>query len=367
MPETNETPALRELAQQLRPRTKALAERTDMPAVSLAALNCWLDALEQGRPVDDELLRPVLDVIQRCALRGVGIAAMTRACRLAVRVMWQEILELPVSQGLVAPLSTRMLEFTDRLTTAAELSDAPHEPDLFEAVLADRTAENFHPAAWLPDPHCVAIVETPATGAPTDLTAALARETRAAYWTTRSTVLVAACPIDGADGRDVLIRHLARFTNATKPLSVAVGGVARGPTGTRMSYREALEAMQAGRRLSGGEGRIHDSQELAPLVSLVRDAEPARRFAEGCLYPLGRLAERGWVLPTLAAYLKCQGRLKEIAVELAMHPSTVKYRLNELRPFLDAHVATGDQAAALLLAVRVSEYFAEPGPRDLPV
>ncbi len=69
------------------------------------------------------------------------------------------------------------------------------------------------------------------------------------------------------------------------------------------------------------------------------------------------------MLPTLAAYLKCQGRLKEVAVELAVHPSTVKYRLNELRSFLDAHAADGDQAAALLLAVRVSEYFAS-SPRQ---
>ena len=392
MRETDEATALRELARRLRPRTQALAEQVptiyraevpqfaqandphlfaEMTAVALAGLNCWLDVLEQERPADNEFLRPVLDVIRRCALRGAGIAAMMRAYRIAVRIMWQEILELPVDQDLVAPLSTHMLEFTDRLATAAEQayadvpSGTPHEPDLsrsamFEAVLSDLTPEHFHHATWLPDPHCVVIAETLAPGTPTDLAAALARETRAAYCMTRANGLVAACPIDGADGRDVLIRHLARFTNATRPLSVAVGGVAQGPSGTRMSYHEALEAMQTGKRLSGGAVRIHDSQELAPLISLVRDPGPAMRFAEGCLYPLGRLTERGWVLPTLAAYLKCLGRLKEIAAELAVHPSTVKYRLNELRPFLDAHVADGDQAAALLLAVRVSEYFAEP-------
>jgi sugar diacid utilization regulator len=275
----------------------------------------------------------------------------------------------PRTQAL-AELSTFMLEFTDRLARASEqayadeLSGAPHEPDLFGAVLSDRTPENFHNATWLPAPHCVVIAEATIEGTPADLAAALARETRAEYWTTRGSGVVAACPIEGADGRDVLIRHLARFTNATRPLRVAVGGVAQGPSGTRMSYREASEAMRAGNRLSGGAALIHDSQELAPLVCLVRDPEPAMRFARACLYPLGRLAERGWVLPTLAAYLKCQGKLKEIATELAVHPSTVKYRLNELRPFLDAHVANGDQAAALLLAVRVAEYFAEPGPRD---
>ena len=267
----------------------------------------------------------------------------------------------PRTQAL-AELSTFMLEYTDRLATAAEqaYAGASQELDLFEAVLSDRTPEHFPHATWLPGPHCVVIAETPIEGTLT----ALVRETRAAYWTARGSGVVAACPIEGADGRDVLIRHLARFANAPEPLSVAVGGVGQGPSGTRMSYHEALEAMRAGNRISGGEALIHDSQELAPLISLVRDPESAMRFAEGCLHPLGRLAERGWVLPTLAAYLKCQGKLKEIATELAVHPSTVKYRLNELRPFLEAHVANGDQAAALLLAVRVAEYFAEPGPRD---
>lgn len=211
----------------------------------------------------------------------------------ALRELAQQL--RPSTQAL-AELSTFMLEFTDRLAMAAEqayadeLSGASQEPDLFEAVLSDRTPENFHHATWLPAPHCVVIAETTIEGTLADLAAALARETRAAYWTTRSSGVVAACPIEGADGRDVLIRHLARCTNATKPLSVAVGGVAQGPSGTRMSYHEALEAMRVGRLLSGGEALIHDSQELAPLISLARDPEPAMRFAEG----LASTRSGGW-------------------------------------------------------------------------
>ena len=132
------------------------------------------------------------------------------------------------------------------------------------------------------------------------------------------------------------------------------------------AIKDADYDMHVGERLGAETGRIHDSQELAPLAILVSDPDRAKRFADGCLYPLGRLVERSWVLPTLAAYLKCQGRLKDVAAELAVHPSTVKYRLNELRPFLDAHAADGDQAAALLLAVRICEYFADaPAETDL--
>jgi PucR C-terminal helix-turn-helix domain/GGDEF-like domain len=476
--------ALSEISRLLRPRSETLAEYllplyqaeipqyahaedphllADMTAISLSALGCWLDVLEnEPHQLDENLLGPVLDVIRRRALQGLGLDAMMRAYRIAARVVWQEILNLPIRQELIAPLSTRLLDFTDQLTTAAEQAYATeilrtiHEPELtnsalFESVLAGRTPQLTSAATWLANPHCVVVLEIAPTApagsaAPTgsaasaaraaapaapagsagsaaraaapaaltapvgsaapagsagstpsaaradtpsyspsrsstssssssssrldDLATALVRESRAAYWTTRArpNSVIAACPIDGADGRDVLIRRLARFTNARRPLSVAIGGIGEGASGTRHSYREALDAMYVGEHLAADEPRrIHDSQELAPLAVMVSDPDRAERFAHGCLFPLGRLVERSWVLPTLAAYLKCQGRLKEVAAELAVHPSTVKYRLNELRPFLDTHAADGDQAAALLLAVRICEYFADlPTPPTSP-
>ena len=402
---------LRELARRLRPREDALADRLltayraeipqyaqvsdpfvldDMTAVSLAGLRGWLGFLELDRSVDGperpvagQLLRPILESIRRRAAQGVGKDALLRAFRIAVRVVWQETLELPVDAELIGPLSTRMLEFTDLMTTAvehayaAELMRAPGEPELgrsalFEAILSDQGHEEYHHAEKLAAPHCVVVVEIPqaAVGISLDdLAAALVREARAAYWTTRMRSVVAACPVEAAGGRDALLRRLARFTNARKPLTVAVGSIAEGPEEIRHSYHEALEAMRVGTRLAatggrgaaeGAAGRVHDCQELAPLAALVgTDQERARRFASGCLRPLGRLAERSWVLPTLSAYLRCQGKLKEVAADLAVHPNTVRYRLNELRPFLDSHAADGDQSAALLLAVRVHEYLAE--------
>ncbi|HWG23969.1 PucR family transcriptional regulator [Actinospica sp.] len=348
-----------------------------MTAVSLAGLRSWLDFLEQDRPVDADLLRPVLEAIRRRAIQGVGMDAMMRAYRIAARVVWQETLELPVDQDLIAPLSTRMLEFTDRLTTAAEQAYADealrsaHEPELsrsalFEAILSDRGRDQYHHAVKLNAPHCVVVVEVPqqARISLDDVAAALVREVRAGYWTTRLRSVVAACPVDSAGGRDALLRRLARFTNARTPFTVAVGAIAEGPDEIRHSYREAVDAMQVGTRLSSTPSAIYDCQELAPLASLVADPDRARRFAQGCLRPLGRLADRSWVLPTLSAYLRCQGKLKEVAADLAVHPNTVRYRLNELRPFLDSHAGDGDQSAALLLAVRVHEYLGESQPQS---
>jgi hypothetical protein len=411
----DEAQRLRELARRLRPREDVLADRlltayrteipqyaqvgdpfvlADMTAVSLAGLRGWFGFLEQNRPeaVQDrstaaQLLQPILESIRRRAVQGVGKDALLRAFRIAVRVVWQETLELPVDPELIGPLSTRMLEFTDLMTTAVERAYAVEalrgsgEPELsrsalFEAILSDHGHEYYHHVGRLSAPHCVVVVEVPqdAPGVSLDdLAAALVREARAAYWTTRLRSVVAACPVDSAGGRDALLRRISRFTNARKPLAVAVGAIAEGPEEIRHGYHEALEAMRVGTRLSvsangvgvgAGAGpeaaaRVHDWQELAPLATLVADPERARRFAHGCLHPLGRLTERSWVLPTLSAYLRCQGKLKEVAADLAVHPNTVRYRLNELRPFLDAHAGDGDRSAALLLAVRVQGYLAE--------
>lgn len=403
----DEAEALRRLARRLRPREDALADRlltayraeipqyaqvgdpfvlADMTAVSLAGLRGWFGFLEQDRSTAAQLLQPILESIRRRAVQGVDKDALLRAFRIAVRVVWQEILELPVDPELIGPLSTRMLEFTELMTTAVERAYAVEalrgsgEPELsrsalFEAILSDQGHEHYHHAGRLAEPHCVVVVEVP-QDAPRvsldDLAAALVREARAAYWTTRLRSVVAACPVDSTGGRDALLRRISRFTNARKPLAVAVGAIAEGPEQIRHGYHEALDALRVGTRLSTmsannagistatqATARVHDWQELAPLATLVADPERARRFAHGCLHPLGRLTERSWVLPTLSAYLRCQGKLKEVAADLAVHPNTVRYRLNELRPFLDAHAADGDRSAALLLAVRIHEYLAE--------
>lgn len=400
---------LGELADRLRASADVLAERmlaayraeipqyaqvvdplllADMKSVSLAGLHCWLDWLTLDRPLDGAFLAPVLEPIRRRAVQGVGMDAMMRAYRIAARVVWQEILELPPDQSLVGPLSTRMLEFTDKLTTEAEHAyavealRAEREPEaapsaLFEAILSDQDHGQHHHADRLAAPHCVVVADVPPGGLAAsleDVAAALVRAARAAYWTTRHRSVVAACPVDPADaaGRDTLIRALTRLAAEARPgVGFGVGGIAQGAEEIRDSFREALDALRVGsadprnaaRAAAPAEGTargaVYDFEDLAPLVALVADPGRARRFARDFLRPLGQLTERAWVLPTLESYLRRQGRLKEVAADLAVHPNTVRYRLNELRPFLDAHAADGDRAAAALLAVHASAYLAE--------
>jgi hypothetical protein len=41
-------------------------------------------------------------------------------------------------------------------------------------------------------------------------------------------------------------------------------------------------------------------------------------------------------LPALEAYLARQRRLKEVPAALGVHPNTVKYRMHELRPYIES-------------------------------
>jgi DNA-binding PucR family transcriptional regulator len=95
------------------------------------------------------------------------------------------------------------------------------------------------------------------------------------------------------------------------------------------------------------------------VIALVADPVRARRFVATALEPLAPALTRRWAVPTVQAYLACQGRLKEVAAELGVHHNTVKYRLAELRPLLDEIAADGHGAATLLLALRVQHYLAE--------
>jgi hypothetical protein len=186
----------------------------------------------------------------------------------------------------------------------------------------------------------------------------------AGLWTVRYCSVVATIPLPGDAGRDELRQRLARLILASRIMAIGVGGRSETVTDTRASYREAASALQVGPRLGLGYHAVFDFQELAPLIALMSQPLQACRFAAGALAPLGELASRSWVLPTLEAYLARQGRLKEVAVVLGVHLNTVKYRLHELRPYIESSLTDGDRAATLLLALRVRHLLAAESDAD---
>jgi hypothetical protein len=393
---------LREAADQLAPQADAIARTMlatyeaeiptyreigdaslleDVHAVSAAMVRLWLTVMATGHPVDERLLLPLVEGARRRAAQGIDMESMLRAYRIGIRVMWSEIIASPTArtrmqENVVGAVATWALEFADRISTAvaaAYLDEATHvarerehrRSSLLNVILSGPGAEQRPAPEDLDAPHCVVLARLDANPALAELEATgrrLETDLRALLWTVRHCSVVAVVPLSASSDRMQLHRSLSTLAAGSAVSAFGVGARAEGAGQTRASYVEAVDALRIGGRLGAVGGPVYDHSEMAPLIGLLGDENRARRFAATALDPLAPLLERRWALPTIEAYLMRQGRLKEIAAVLGVHPNTVKYRLAELRPVLDRTVGDGDYAATLLLAVRVHQYFTTPTP-----
>jgi DNA-binding PucR family transcriptional regulator len=108
----------------------------------------------------------------------------------------------------------------------------------------------------------------------------------------------------------------------------AVVGPSRPWTAASSSYRRAVRAIP----LLRGEELVDTDERLADLV-LGADPEALADLRARVLAPLSTVkpaaAER--LAETLRSWLLHQGRREEVAVDLVVHPQTVRYRMTQLR------------------------------------
>lgn len=348
------------------------ALKDDVHAVSSAMVRCWLHVMSTGEPVTTELLTPMTQGARRRAAQGVDLQSMLRAYRVGIRVMWSEITASPVwrgqvLQGVMAQVATWALDFADRISTAvaaAYLDEAEQlarerehrRSALLNVILAGPVSEPIDDPEELELRHSVAVARVAPDLSLLELeqTGQLLEErVGAILWTVRHRSVVAAVPLPVDTGRDQLIRKLGRLAQERQIVAIGLGGRAEGVAETRQSYAEAISALRLGPLLGTSTSQVHDFQELGPLIALVENPDRARRFAQSALEPLGDLGRRTFLLPTLEAYLVHQGRMKQAAADLGVHMNTVKYRLKELRPFIDPVIADASRATTLLLAIRI--------------
>jgi len=348
------------------------ALKDDVHAVSSAMVRTWLHVMSTGEPVTTELLTPMTQGARRRAAQGVDLQSMLRAYRVGIRVMWSEITASPVwrgqvLQGVMAQVATWALDFADRISTAvaaAYLDEAEQlarerehrRSALLNVILAGPVSEPIDDPEELELRHSVAVARVSPDLSLLELeqTGQLLEErVGAILWTVRHRSVVAAVPLPPDAGRDQLIRKLGRLAQERQIEAIGFGGRAEGVAETRQSYAEAISALRIGPLLGTSTSQVHDFQELGPLIALVENPDRARRFAQSALEPLGDLGRRTFLLPTLEAYLVHQGRMKQAAADLGVHMNTVKYRLKELRPFIDPVIADASRATTLLLAIRI--------------
>lgn len=359
-----------EIAEYARIADVALIE--DVRAVSAAVVRLWLQAMSTGRALSQEDLIPLLQGARRRAAQGIDLHSVLRAFRIGVRVMWRELMGAPQwrdpsLRAALPQVAELALDFADRTNTEVagayldELGHVAREREhrrsaLLNVILSGPAGEPVDRPAELRRPHAIAIATTRG-----DLTLeqleqigyAMEAAVGATLWTIRLRSVIGVAPMKGPVDRRLVLRRLQQLLDKPGVAAVSLGGNARGPQDSRQSYLEAFETLQVGPALSGQEKEVFDYQELAPIIALHHDREQSLRFAKTALEPLGELAHRPWVLPTLEAYIARQGRLKEAAAMLGIHLSTLKYRLRELGEVGDRLLADGEKAATLLVALRL--------------
>jgi hypothetical protein len=353
----------------------------DVRTISVAVVRMWLSVMATGRPVDETMLTPVIEGSRRRVAQGVDIESLLRAYRVGIRVMWREISgsrewgQKSLHEA-IGPVVTWVLNFSDLMSTtvaAAYIEETGRlareqehrRSSLLNLILAGPSPERHQAPEEIDSPHCmieVRVAENLPLSQLEDIGSVLARRAGAVLWTVRHSSVVAVVRLSDRLDRRALLENLGKLLVDPRIVAFGVGNRAQGPTETRQSHIEATEAVGIGPHLVGTGSRVYDYRALAPLIALLQDPMRARRFAETTLEPLAPILDRVWALETLDAYLSRQGRQREVAQVLNVHLNTVKYRLNELRPHLDAALTVdGDGAATLLLAIRVRQYLSVRG------
>ena len=140
-----------------------------------------------------------------------------------------------------------------------------------------------------------------------------------------------------------------------RSLALVVGRAYDGTEGARRSYREALSLVRY-----GGRRRVcHFDDVLVPRV-IAGDAEARRTFVDGIVAPL--LAQRGGkaLAAAVLQFARSGFRMGEAANALAIHPNTLRYRLNRASEILGLQFDESDVRFELQLAARLLDLDESP-------
>lgn len=133
---------------------------------------------------------------------------------------------------------------------------------------------------------------------------------------------------------------------------LGVGRPHPGPAGVRVSYQEAAEALDLGRRAADGR-RIHDAADLLLHRVLIRDESAMAELLEAVLGPLvGARGGAEQLIDTLAAFFAAGGNASAAARALHLSVRALTYRLARIHELTG--LDPGDPAAAYALATAVT-------------
>ncbi len=149
--------------------------------------------------------------------------------------------------------------------------------------------------------------------------------------------------------------HLARLEARLSGRSAAIG--------PRVRITEAAGSFACARRAltlaAGGvlpaQRVLHCDQHLMSMW-LTTDPFLTARLGEQVLAPFGALTvrQRQRFADTLLAWLRCNGRIMDVAEALQVHPQTVRYRLNQLGEMFGERLDDPESRLAMEMVLRSS-------------
>jgi hypothetical protein len=346
----------------------------DVQAASAALVTIWLRAIKSGEIEESDLL-PIRHSARRRVRQGVALTSLLKAYRVAVRVMWRELLQSPEWQQpelapLLAVVAEWALDFSDAISTEVDTSyldeqrklaeEQEHRRSaLLELVLAGRLEEaRLDLMPELRTPHVVVVaevVEDPPMEKLDRVGEALEKHAGVKLWTVRQKAVVGVVRRTPGEARQRVI-HLLQEVMSSEPivLRLGLGGDSQGPETTPSSYSEANDAIRIGKAMFGSAQRVHDFNSLGQYGLALREPAIAARWAASQLAEFGPALKRRWSLPTLESYLAHRGNHKAVARELGVHVNTVKYRLSIIRSKIGTQMDDGESAGELLMAIRLN-------------
>ena len=132
---------------------------------------------------------------------------------------------------------------------------------------------------------------------------------------------------------------------------MGIGLAHQGPSGVRLSFEQAQEALQLAGRLAGAD-RVIDAADLLVHRVLVRDEEAMVELVDAVLTPL--LRARGGAEPllrTLEAYFEAGGNASSGARSLHLSVRALTYRLEKIAELTGRNPADPAQRFELQTAV----------------
>ncbi|KLU59498.1 purine catabolism regulatory protein [Peptococcaceae bacterium CEB3] len=175
---------------------------------------------------------------------------------------------------------------------------------------------------------------------------ALAREKLSAYFRARSGEIFS-----------FVSERIKEFT-----ISVGVGRCYTGIAGLRKSYREALQALNAGKALFGRNQLVFfEELGIYRLLRQMPNTEEFELFYQETVAPLDVHDRKfhGDLIKTLEAFFKYHGNLKQVSQALFIHYNTALYRIEQIQELTGLSLKSAENRLNLQIGLKVRRILHE--------